>query len=307
MLFASDLDNTLIHSRLKAKPGDICVETKDGRELSFMSQEARELLRIVRGICRFVPVTTRSLEQYRRLALPDGSPEYSLVSHGALLLTDGQVDEDWANESRERLKDCFPLLKLYQERLTGLPEFSSCGIADGFFVCARLAPNADAEKAATELQVTADPRLFSVCWVYNKGYILPRELSKGGAVKRLLPRLRESGPLVCAGDSRLDLSMLRIADRAIVPNDYPYEGGNFLRASGGDFSLRALREGLTYSRSWLFSTPTGAAKFADKGEAEHLGELINTAAGEPIAGGNVGVRLRRVGEYQEVGVQAETQ
>ena len=251
MLFASDLDNTLIHSHLKVKPGDICVEIKDGKELSFMSPKAHELLRVIRTRCRFVPVTTRSLEQYRRLSFPGDTPlEYALVSHGALLLVNGQVDEPWARESQERLKDCLPLLELYRKHLAGL--FPDCRTSDGFFIFAK---SENSKNAALELKAMVNPRLFSVCGVYNKVYIFPRRLSKGGAVKRLLLRLGEpEGPLVCAGDSRLDLSMLRIADKAIVPETYPHDGKNFVRASGGDFSvdvLQAVRDRyFVQNRSW---------------------------------------------------------
>ncbi|MDR2137476.1 MAG: hypothetical protein LBO68_04225, partial [Synergistaceae bacterium] len=68
MIFASDLDNTLIHSYKRALPSDICVERKDGRALSFMTPRGRRMLQKARERCCFVPVTTRSLEQYRRLS-----------------------------------------------------------------------------------------------------------------------------------------------------------------------------------------------------------------------------------------------
>ena len=32
MLFASDLDNTLLFSRRHSRPGDVCVEMLDGKE-----------------------------------------------------------------------------------------------------------------------------------------------------------------------------------------------------------------------------------------------------------------------------------
>jgi hydroxymethylpyrimidine pyrophosphatase-like HAD family hydrolase len=67
VLFASDLDNTLIHSYRVAEGRDICVETRDGKKLSFMSPEAHGILKDIAAKCTFVPVTTRSLEQYRRL------------------------------------------------------------------------------------------------------------------------------------------------------------------------------------------------------------------------------------------------
>ncbi|MDR1579784.1 MAG: hypothetical protein LBS35_05460, partial [Synergistaceae bacterium] len=107
VLFASDLDNTLIHSYRVAEAGDICVETRDGKKLSFMSPKAHGILKDIAAKCAFVPVTTRSLEQYRRLDL-GVKPKYALVANGALLLIDGEVDELWASETRRRLNVTLP-------------------------------------------------------------------------------------------------------------------------------------------------------------------------------------------------------
>ena len=44
ILFACDMDNTLIHSSRLYKENDVNVEIYDGREISFMSPKAIELL-----------------------------------------------------------------------------------------------------------------------------------------------------------------------------------------------------------------------------------------------------------------------
>ncbi|GHV27676.1 hypothetical protein FACS1894167_03100 [Synergistales bacterium] len=205
ILFASDLDNTLIHSYKAAKPGDICVETKDGKELSFMPPEAFMLLKEVAGKSEFVPVTTRSLEQYRRIDLGI-MPRYAIVAHGALLLKHGAEDGDWRAETLNNLNIQLPAIEqneyLYDVRYV-----------DNFFIFAK----SDApERAAERLGRFVDKTDFEVRAVHNKVYILPRDLNKGAALQRLKKRIG-ADYVICAGDSELDLPMLALADMAISP------------------------------------------------------------------------------------------
>ena len=67
ILFACDLDGTLIHSYKKFRDGDICVEIYEGREQSFISARAFELLKKISAQVIFVPVTKRSFAQYQRI------------------------------------------------------------------------------------------------------------------------------------------------------------------------------------------------------------------------------------------------
>lgn len=205
MLFASDLDNTLIHSYRVAEAGDICVETRDGKKLSFMSPKSRGILKDIAARCAFVPVTTRSLEQYRRLDL-GVKPKYALVANGALLLTDGEVDGLWAAETRRGLNVTLPDVEpgefLFDIRRV-----------DDFFIFAK---SKDPPRAVEYLKAVLKDSVFEARSVHDKIYILPAGLDKGVAVKRLRERI-SSGCVICAGDSELDLPMLEIADMAIVP------------------------------------------------------------------------------------------
>jgi hydroxymethylpyrimidine pyrophosphatase-like HAD family hydrolase len=204
-LFASDLDNTLIHSYKVAKPHDVCVEEKDGKALSFMSREAYALLRDVAAKCAFVPVTTRSPEQYRRIDL-GVTPRHAIVAHGALLLADGEIDARWARETRRMLR--VPLPKLRDDAYL----FDVRYVEDAFI----FAKSDDPTAAAAYLRTTLSTQAFDICAAYNKVYILPKNLNKGIAVTRLRERLSVDR-VVCAGDSELDLSMLAIADVALAP------------------------------------------------------------------------------------------
>ncbi|MCL2053069.1 MAG: HAD hydrolase family protein [Oscillospiraceae bacterium] len=205
MLFASDLDNTMIHSYKTAKKGDICVELKDGKELSFMSPEAYSLLKTVASECLFVPITTRSLEQYRRITL-GVKPEYALAAHGALLLVNGEVDRQWACETRAMLGD-------------GLPAIKECDLlfdiryADEFFIFAK---SENPDSAVEYLKTVIDVNQFFICSVHNKVYVFPKGLDKGTALARLKKRLQPK-MVACAGDSVLDIPMLEVSDIAIAP------------------------------------------------------------------------------------------
>ena len=111
ILFASDLDNTLIHSYKRADSADICVETKDSKCLSYMTPKAYTMLQKLDGVC-FVPITTRSLEQYRRIKLFDDKlPRYALTSNGGLLLVNDEIDAEWRMDSLKLIKDCMPELE----------------------------------------------------------------------------------------------------------------------------------------------------------------------------------------------------
>ena len=239
MIFFSDLDNTLIHSYKRARAGDICVETLDGRELSFMPPRAYELLGDVAKSVEFVPVTTRSAEQYRRLEmLKNGGPRFALVCNGAILLDSGRIDEGWAEESRTSFHESLVRLPYYKDLADGRPDlFRDARLADGFFIFAKLASPSDATDA---LGGVIDRALFDLRFAYEKVYIMPKGLTKGAAVSRFLRARAGCRHSVSAGDGELDLSMLRMTDRALVPRDYPYQGANFERAPGDDFCEFAL-------------------------------------------------------------------
>lgn len=99
ILFASDLDNTLLFSHQHARAGDVCVEHLDGKARAFSPGVIRGLAQINRSM-RFVPVTSRSIAQFLRIQFPPGCvPKYALVANGGLLLRNGAVDPAWQARS----------------------------------------------------------------------------------------------------------------------------------------------------------------------------------------------------------------
>jgi hydroxymethylpyrimidine pyrophosphatase-like HAD family hydrolase len=234
MIFFSDLDNTLIHSYKRARVGDICVETRDGKELSFMPPGSYEMLQNAAESVEFVPVTTRSAEQYRRLTmLRSGGPRFALVCNGAILLDGGEIDEKWSDKSRMSFHESLVRLPGYKYLADGWPDlFRDARLADGFFMFAKPAASSDVTEV---LNRVVDCALFDIHFAFEKVYIMPRGLTKGAAVSRFLRTRSGCQYSVSAGDGELDLSMLQVTDGALVPRGYPYHGANFERAQGEDF------------------------------------------------------------------------
>jgi hypothetical protein len=80
VLAATDLDRTLIYSRKARALGaddaaTVCVEVHDGEQVSFMTAAAAEALVDLAARAAVVPVTTRIVEQYRRVRLPGPPPK----------------------------------------------------------------------------------------------------------------------------------------------------------------------------------------------------------------------------------------
>ena len=100
ILFASDLDNTLLFSHKHAQAGDVCVEYLDGKAQGFFTPKVIRGLAQINRTMRFVPVTSRSIAQFLRIQFPPGCvPKYALVANGGLLLRNGAVDPAWQARS----------------------------------------------------------------------------------------------------------------------------------------------------------------------------------------------------------------
>lgn len=220
ILFISDLDNTLIYSYKHYDQG-ICVEIKEGKRLSFMTPHSYALLQQVAKCCLFVPLTTRSLEQYNRIRLLQKSmPAYAITGNGATLLVNGQIDLSWQRETEEMIADSVPvfaqaLALLAQDKQITLP----ARVVDQAFVYCK---SADIQRTMERLAQGLDLRRVVLNHHKEKLYLLPVNLTKGTAVQRLKQRLRREW-VIAAGDSSFDLSMLQEADLALIPQHSPLE------------------------------------------------------------------------------------
>lgn len=218
ILFAADLDNTLISSYRRISAANPLCETLDGKRLSYLTPAAyRTLLRFPAGLL-LVPVTTRSTEQYRRIRLPGGEPEWALCCNGGVLLHRGKADEDWRRETERSIAPALGALSRGIELLNRDPDvLNGARLVEGLFVFAK---SARPEETLLRLRAAFEGEAVVIDASGQKVYLLPQALSKGAGLLRLKRRLRPER-VVAAGDSLLDLSMLRLAEIAVYPSAPP--------------------------------------------------------------------------------------
>ena len=209
-LFACDLDNTLIHSYKHKTDDDICIEIYNGREQSFISSRAVELLKEVIKKVLFIPVTTRSIEQYQRIQWLEGiKPEFAVVSNGANLIHNDNIDKNWRHDTYPYINE----INQQQILLSQNPNFTICRIVDDSFLFLKCSDAVDVESTSTELQKQTN---LTVQHSGRKIYPFPPKLNKGEALLRL-KQIFNPHQVFCAVDSIIDVSMLNLADIAFAP------------------------------------------------------------------------------------------
>ncbi len=223
VLVASDLDRTLIYSRKARELGADgeaarCVEVHDGKQASFMTAAAADELSELALRVPVVPVTTRVLEQYRRVRLPGPLPRFAVVANGGVLLVDGAVDRDWSRRVARDLAVSIPLDEVWTHvAQVCLPEFTvKVRNASDLFCYAVVHPARVPDGFVAELTAWAAERGWRTSLQGRKLYWVPERLRKSTAVREVAERL-DAGCVLAAGDSLLDVDLLLAADRGIHP------------------------------------------------------------------------------------------
>lgn len=174
------------------------------------------LLRLARHI-PFIPVTTRSLEQYRRIEFGlSAPPPFALVSNGGILLENGQPSHAWYEQTQACIAPALPELEIARALLEQLP-YIELGprMVDGIFVFAKTsALHATWHAMACELDLSA----VFIDSVGEKIYVFPKVLHKGFALQRLRKQLG-AAKVFSAGDSAFDIPLLLEADIPIIPDE----------------------------------------------------------------------------------------
>ena len=179
-----------------------------------MTKKTQELLKQVAKNTMFVPTTTRTIEQYKRIQLGIQEPKYALVCNGGVLLIDGEKDQRWYQESLAFIKDTRNVL---EQAILFLENEESRTLEVRFieelFVftkCSR------AEEVVEKLKHHLNSREVDVFHHGVKVYVVPKALSKGKMVKRFKEYIGAS-IMIAAGDSEFDVSMLKEADVSFAP------------------------------------------------------------------------------------------
>ncbi|WP_053955504.1 HAD family hydrolase [Inediibacterium massiliense] len=223
MIFASDLDRTLIYSEkftqdLLQDQIEI-VEKKEEKPLSYMTKEAVKNLKKIHEKILFIPVTTRTIEQYRRIHLfKHMDIEYAITSNGGNILVNGEVDKEWNHFIMDTIKkECisFEDVFLKFKEIESKEWMIKNRVADDLFIYYIIHKDYIPERLYDFIQWLED-RNFRVSIQGRKMYFVPKCVSKGKALSYIKEK-EGIEDMIVAGDSLLDLPMLKIGDHSIAP------------------------------------------------------------------------------------------
>ncbi|MFJ6011326.1 HAD family hydrolase [Streptomyces sp. NPDC092952] len=227
-LVASDLDRTLIYSAAALRltgpdaetPRLLCVETYDHKPLSYLTETAATLLDELSRTTVFVPTTTRTREQYRRVRLPGPAPRFAICANGGHILVDGESDADWQRRVTRRIaEECAPLAEVRAHLLASADPawLRKERVAEDLFAYLVVERPLLPGGWADELGAWASTRGWTVSLQGRKIYAVPGPLTKSAAMKEIARRTGATLTLA-AGDSLLDADLLLAADRAWRPD-----------------------------------------------------------------------------------------
>ncbi|WP_328308756.1 HAD family hydrolase [Actinomycetospora sp. NBC_00405] len=227
-LVATDLDRTLVHSARAAGPdvpGDVlCLERRRGVPTAMLTRRTAATLVELARRTTWVPATTRSVAEFRRLGLGRAlgtTPRHAVCASGGVLLVDGAPDPAWDARVRHLLAGGASVAEaadLFARHLARLDSGTAEPVrdADGVLLVARVAdPGAG---WLDDLTADCEVRGWRVATHGAKVHLLPAGLDKSVAVAEVRERV-VAARLLAAGDSPLDADLLLAADAGVQPAD----------------------------------------------------------------------------------------
>ncbi|MEG6615764.1 hypothetical protein V6C27_04890 [Peptococcaceae bacterium 1198_IL3148] len=258
MIFASDLDRTLIYSSRFIADGGRHYRVEVGDYASYMTERAAALLQIIADRLIFVPCTTRTVEQYRRVTfVTDLQPKYAVTSNGGNLLIDGQLDQSYHQEILLKLRDCAPSADIIKEfnRIVSDAWVIKMKEAEGLFYYCLVDRPALPEPELAQFTSWAATQNWEISLQGHKLYLVPKVINKWAPIAKIMAITGET-EVYTAGDSLLDLPLLTATPHHLCPRhgevfqcyqqQFKGEKINFTRSEG----LKAGEEVLETVLRW---------------------------------------------------------
>lgn len=233
MLVFADLDKTLVYS---GQPEHSCVEYKDGQEITFMTNVAKQLLfeLLNKEEVVFIPCTLRSKEQVSRIEfITDDLVPFLICDNGFSIYYKGVLDEKWDQQMQASLAmypnmDLYRILCQYIEK-NNIPICQVKSNRDAFFTVI-FHQVEDVHIYADDIIAQIDTTQYKIEIQGRKLYIIPNFLDKVlalGYLKNIFPH----DMVVTTGDSNVDLEFLMEGDVKIVPNHSNIIAPNIIRTT----------------------------------------------------------------------------
>lgn len=228
MIFASDLDRTLIFSDIYLEE---CPPTgyeifematvDESTVCSYMSKETAEVLRnlILSNNLTFIPVTTRSIKEYTRIdwdQAADGltsAIQYAIVSNGGHILYKGQILNEYEEYIRKQLNitEMSEIADILNSKLKMTKEVR---LLDNSFLFGRIDDISRFKSLAKQLK--SKYKQYKFMSHRSKIYCIPSCLNKGTAIKWLSTYLKDTIDFV-SGDSSFDIPLLEFGKYVFIP------------------------------------------------------------------------------------------
>lgn len=242
-ILAVDLDRTVIYSNKflemhPTKSNIIRVEKTTSNE-SFISVSVIEAIQRAKdlGIC-IVPITSRSIEEYKRISIPGVSFEYAVTSAGGVILHNGEIDQEWASHI-----DCWINPDAMESLMSSLNSMDGATfkskVVNGIYVFTKVG---DINKAKCELpRIRETHPSFDIQMDKHKVYATSYKINKGEALMWLGQKLN-ADYIYAFGDSMMDVSMILAGDKGFTPTHNTIDkdildNNNIVIVDGGTDSL----------------------------------------------------------------------
>lgn len=208
ILFATDLDNTLIHSHKHKQDKDVCVEWIGNKKQSYMSTYTYKTLPNLAKIIKILPITTRSIDQYNRIQFPNNCISKAITTNGAIML------DKHKSKLLIKNKDInMQNLKYIETALSTEPAVEAVNYVDNTYIYAICTDEQYAKSISMSTPHTGDIKVMTSG---RKVYFIPSNFTKGNTLSKIKDR-NNFDLVIAAGDSELDIDMLEVADIALAP------------------------------------------------------------------------------------------
>lgn len=227
MIVASDLDRTLMYSNRaleelgRPEKADLHpVEMKDGNWIGYMTEAAFSALKQLNSHCLFVPVTTRTTEQFKRFVIFEKEIplSYAITSNGAHVLYKGEPINEWEEQLVTRMKnesvsqkEILNALKVEGFHLEG--QRKQAEKLFFYYILNGLPP----EQELLAIRRFASEYGWRTSRQGRKLYFIPKAISKGNALTYISNRVGME-TIAGAGDSTLDWDFLKNCRYRFVPS-----------------------------------------------------------------------------------------
>lgn len=220
MIYATDYDRTLIYSikflEMHPCPDKVVLVDKSKID-SYISNRVLNKLRYILELgIQFIPVTARSVEEFKRVNIPGVNPEYAITTCGGVILHNGERDKDWDNHIKGNIN--IREIDKIRVELNELQDVNyNTKFVDEAYLFTKFDINNKDRLKVDLARLQSNFEGYSFRIDKNKLYAIPNIVSKNAALTWLASKLGET-EIIASGDGENDICFLNSANLAMIPS-----------------------------------------------------------------------------------------